>query len=702
MKKLFLVLGILVMVLVGAVVAAPFLVPAETIKSQLTTQVESATGRKLTVDGDLDLSVLPNLAIGMGDVHFANADGSQVADMVSLSELKVKLKVLPLLAGTVEIDQFVLVEPKIHLEIDKDGTPNWELADSGEGGGSSTESSDGSGGGSLPITDLKLGDIRIENGSLVFVDHAAGSEERLEAINMTVALADIKSPLKADGSLDYKGQTIELDLDLAAPHDVLQGGGSAFGIGVKSALLQLGFNGDLSNQGSPSAAGNIDLSVPSVKGLAAWLAEPLDLETDALETLTIAGKLNGSAEKIAFTDAMITLDMIKGKGEVTTDLTGVTPKISGRLDLGMVDLNPYMPASAGSEGDDVAAASETTDVSAPAEGEAAVSADWSDEPIELALGGVDLAFEFTLEGLKAQEVTLGRTVLALNMAGPKLVADLKDFNLYNGKGQGRLTVDTASGQPRIDKQFTLTGLEALPFLTDAADFGRLEGTADATFALSTAGGTERQLVENLNGDGKVVFADGAVVGVNIAAMVRNVGSAFLSAEANETRKTDFAELAGSFVITNGVLTNDDLLLQAPALRISGSGTLDLPARIVDYRIEPKAAATLEGQSGQTDVAGVLVPVVVTGPFDDPSFEPDLGSLVEKAIEDPKALKKEVKQQLDALGDTTKDINSVKDIKRALKNAGEGETEGLLDSLTGGDGDAADSPAGSLLRGLLKN
>ncbi len=698
MKKLFLVLGILLVLLVGAVVAAPFLVPAETIKSQLTAQVEAATGRKLTVDGDLDLSVLPNLAVGMGDVHFANVEGSEVADMISLSELKVQLKVLPLLTGAVEIDQFVLLEPKIHLEIDKDGKPNWELGGGGEQSGSSTESSGGDEGGSLPITDLKLGDIRIENGSLVFADHAAGSEERLDAINMTVALADIKSPLEADGSLDYKGETIELDLDLAAPYDVLQGGGSDFGIGVKSAPLQLGFNGDLSNQGSPSAAGNIDLSIPSVKGLAAWLAEPLDLETEALETLTIAGKLNGSAEKIAFTDALITLDMIKGRGEVTTDLTGATPKISGRLDLGMVDLNPYMPAPADGEG----GSDETAEAPAPAEGEAATSTDWSDEPIELGLGGVDLAFELTLEGLKAQEVMLGRTVLALNMAGPKLVADLKDFNLYDGKGQGRLTVDAASGQPRIDKQFTLTGLEALPFLTDAADFDRLEGKADATFTLSTTGGTERQLVQNLNGDGKVTFADGAVVGINIAAMVRNVGSAFLSADANEARKTDFAELGGSFVIDNGVLTNDDLLLQAPALRISGAGTIDLPARTVDYRIEPKAAATLEGQAGQTDVAGVLVPVVITGPFDDPSFAPDLGGLVEKAIEDPKALKKEVKQQLDAIGGSTKDLNSAKDLKKALKKVGKGEGEGLLDSLTKGDGDAADSPAGSLLKGLLKD
>ncbi|MGI9417663.1 MAG: AsmA family protein [Geminicoccaceae bacterium] len=693
MKKLFLVLGVLLVLLVGAVVAAPFLVPSETIKSQLTAQVEAATGRKLAVNGDLDLSVLPSLAVDMGDVRFANVPGAEVADMVSLKELKVELKVLPLLTGAVEVDEFVLVEPNIHLEVAADGTPNWALETGGGETAASDEADGEEDGGSLPITELKLGDIRIENGSLTFIDRTAGTEERIDAIDMRLALADIRSPLDASGSLDYKGETIELDLDLQAPYEVIQGGASAFSLGVKSAPLQLGFDGELSNQGAPNAAGGIDLSVPSVKGLAAWLAEPLAIETEALETLTIAGKLNGSADKIAFTEATLSLDKITGKGEVTAELAGSVPKVSGRLDLGMVDLNPYMPPAA-----------EGGDSESPAPGGEAEAADagWSDEPIVLPLGGVDLAFELTLEGLKAQDVKLDRTVLALNMAGPRLTADLKEFGLYDGQGQGQLVVDASGDQPRIDKQFTLTGLKALPFLTDAADFDRLEGTANADFKLSMTGASQRQLVESLSGDGKVIFADGAVVGINVAAMVRNVGTAFLSAEANEARKTDFAELGGTFTIENGILTNEDLLLQAPALRVQGAGKVDLPRQRVDYRIEPKAAATLEGQEGQTDVAGLLVPVVVTGPFDDLSYKPDLSNAIDQAIKDPDALKEQVKQQLDAVGGATKDLNSAEDVKKALKTIDKDDAKKLLENLTSGDQDVEGSPAGNLLKGVLGN
>ena len=99
-------------------------------------------------------------------------------------------------------------------------------------------------------------------------------------------------------------------------------------------------------------------------------------------------------------------------------------------------------------------------------------------------------------------------------------------------------------------------------------------------------------------------------------MVRNAASAFLDPAAGEARKTDFAELAGTFKITDGVLANDDMRLRAPALRVDGSGRVNLPKRTINYRIEPKAAATLEGQGGQRDVAGLLVPVIIKGPWDD--------------------------------------------------------------------------------------
>jgi AsmA protein len=256
--------------------------------------------------------------------------------------------------------------------------------------------------------------------------------------------------------------------------------------------------------------------------------------------------------------------------------------------------------------------------------------------------------------------------------------------LYGGSATGAVTVAAPDGVPAITQTFQLDGLDALPFLSAVADFDRLEGEASAKLDLTTRGGSELQLVQGLNGTGAVTFNDGALVGINIAAMVRNAASAFLSPAAGEQRKTDFGELSGTFTITNGILNNNDMQLQAPVLRVNGHGQVDLPARTVNYLIEPKAAATLEGQSGRQDVAGVLVPVLVRGPWDNLSYIPDLSGVLDAALKSPETIKQ--------LGD------SAKDLKRALKKGG---PDALIEGLTGAGGDRANPALSEGTKRLLK-
>ena len=112
---------------------------------------------------------------------------------------------------------------------------------------------------------------------------------------------------------------------------------------------------------------------------------------------------------------------------------------------------------------------------------------------------------------------------------------------------------------------------------------------------------------------------------------------------------------------------------------------------------PRLQRRSKARKETTDVAGVLVPVVVHGTVRRSQLTSLTSSnLVDQAIKDPKALEKQVKDQIEAVG------GSSKDVKDALKNIGKDDAKKLLDNVTKGDEDASDSPAGNLLRGLLKN
>ncbi len=278
--------------------------------------------------------------------------------------------------------------------------------------------------------------------------------------------------------------------------------------------------------------------------------------------------------------------------------------------------------------------------------------------------------------------------MQMQLQDGRLQADLSELNLYDGSGKGRVVVNARQDTPSIAKVYQLKGLNAKPFLTDVAGFERLEGTGAIQLDVQASGKSQKALVENLDGTGAINFQDGAITGINLAAMVRNVKSAFQNA--GETQKTDFAELSGSFNITDGVLRNDDLLLLNPLLRVRGEGQADIGARTVNYRLTPKAVATTKGQGGQVQEKGVAVPVIVEGPWHDVSYRPDLKSVIQDAVKDPEKVKQtfeKVKEGVEGGADPRKLLEGL----TGGGSSGSGSSGGDSGSATdGGSGDTSGS------------
>jgi AsmA protein len=137
----------LIVLIIGVGVALPYIVPLDDIVAEGTAQVEKATGQKLVVAGKPDLSIWPEVSIKLGKTTFANADGAPDANMASVEEVRIAVPVMRLISGSVEIKEFVLVQPDIRLYVDKSGKPNWDFGGAKADGGGS----DGGGGkASLP------------------------------------------------------------------------------------------------------------------------------------------------------------------------------------------------------------------------------------------------------------------------------------------------------------------------------------------------------------------------------------------------------------------------------------------------------------------------------------------------------------------------------------------------------------------------
>ncbi len=126
------------------------LIPMETYKNQVVNVVKEQTGRDLRIDGDIGLSFFPNIAVSIGDVGFSNASWAKEEEMAAMQEMRASLKLMPLFSGNVEIDSFVLVDPVIHLEVRRDGTPNWQFETAQTAPAEPSADAEGAGGGAAP------------------------------------------------------------------------------------------------------------------------------------------------------------------------------------------------------------------------------------------------------------------------------------------------------------------------------------------------------------------------------------------------------------------------------------------------------------------------------------------------------------------------------------------------------------------------
>jgi len=209
-------------------------------------------------------------------------------------------------------------------------------------------------------------------------------------------------------------------------------------------------------------------------------------------------------------------------------------------------------------------------------------------------------------------------------------------NLYQGSMNGSLRVDARS-TPSIAFKQDMKGIAIGPLLVDAINNDMLDGKGTLSVDVTAAGNTVGAMKKALNGTSSLQLADGAIKGIDIAGTIRNAKSKINifkdknSIGADQTQKTDFSELTASFNIKNGVAHNEDLAMKAPILRLAkgdSRGDVDIANETINYLAKPTIVKSLKGQGGAEldSLAGVSIPVKVTGTFSAPKYGIDFAAL----------------------------------------------------------------------------
>ncbi len=243
--------GGLVGLLIAALLAVPLLIDINSYKPEIVAQVKRVTGRDLVIDGAIRLALLPLPSVRVDGVKFFNMPGSKNPNMVEVKSVTVRPSLLALLIGNVEVGEVTLVEPKIVLEINAQGKPNWEFTPS------VAEAQPAAAKPSSPKP-LSLGRLTIDNGTLIFSDSKAGLSVAAEKANFTASVGSVDGPYSLAGSATVNDSPLKVDLSVSAKgpsgHNTevaLEAGGGR--LSYRGTLSELGPDARLSGMASASA-----------------------------------------------------------------------------------------------------------------------------------------------------------------------------------------------------------------------------------------------------------------------------------------------------------------------------------------------------------------------------------------------------------------------------------------------------------------
>lgn len=675
----------LVCLLLGVAAFLVVAAPVDLVRDRLAQQVKSRTGRDLVISGPTSLSLFPRPAISLSNVAFSAPPEMGGEPTLVVQSLEAEVGLMSLLTGQASVNRVILTRPKIELRVDARGQRSWDLAPGADNSAAATggnrqpqtavRETSRAGGGTAQreaLDALPPLTVTVIDGTVRYVDERSGAQHDMEALTLELAVGDGAGSVTAKGSLGWRGEKLALQGTLSQLRALLDQQTARLSLRVSGQPIEVTYDGAFGTSGGVALDGHMTLRAPSVQALGTWIGKPVAGRDSG--PVTLSGAVKSSNGHTSVANLVATLGEASVSGSLTIETKGQKPHLSGALRLSQLDLGEALvaptPATAGPPGqrpadqiDDLLKRDGATGKGSQARGSTTRTrgkGDWSDDAIDLApLALADADLELSADSLIYKDMKTGPTRIALQLKASVATLTMGDMQLYGGRGRGLLTLDGSGQVPAIKADMKLDGVAAQPLLKGALGLDWLEGQGRIALTLSGQGTSERQIVETLQGRMEMATTNGAIDAVDVGKILRSVEQGrFSGLRSAPGDKTPFSELAGTFTISNGVAQNQDLRLVSPDMRVTGSGSVNLAARSLDYTVRPKiAAVNATTERAVINLSNVEIPVRIQGSWEKPNFTV---AGQEQLIETVREIGKKLKSQ---------------DVEEALKGLLGGKGEG---------------------------
>ena len=640
-KYILIAIVVLIVLVIGAGVFFVSTFDANSYKELIVEKTKEATGRELTLAGDIDVSMFPRLGFSLGSTQFGNAPGFGDVPMASVEDVDINVALLPLLKGKVEASKVKLHGLKMNLHKNAQGVTNWDdLVSESESSEDTTETST-----ETPEFELAINGVEITDAELLWQDDQVGTKIQIAPFNLTTGEIIDGKPTDVNLDLKMKNAAPLLDASLKIATSAT--------FNSKAQTLNLaGLDVHLNSTGESFPNGAMDLKLNSDVG-GNFKSQEYSLQNTTIKIVGTGdafpeGKLDAVLQ--AAIDANLAKETLSLSSLVVsmldTKLTGNAsvqsfdkPKVKFSLASDTLDLDKLLPTSSAEEKTESTPANEN-------------------EPIELP---TETMRDLNVNG----DITVGTLIISgMTMTNVKATISAKDgllqvtpmsMNLYDGTMKGKASMDVRGKTPKYAMASDLAGVQidqlSIDFLGEEQAYMR--GISNLSLDVNTTGNSVAELKRALGGNVKLNAGDGALRDKKMAANIEKAAAFMKGREPKPTgEEVVFDKLFGTFNIVNGLAGNKDFKLDTPLIIANGEGEVDIGQSKTDYVV----SIGLSEEPGKFSI-----PITIKGPFDDLKYGVDLqAALKAKQTAVVEEKKEELKEDFEE-----KKAEKVEDLKEKL-------------------------------------
>ncbi len=338
MKRIFLIAGGVLALLLIAAGVLPYLIPNEVYQRQIERAATDALGREVTLEGDVGLSIFPRLSARIDGVKVANPEGFSRENMIEAGELRGVVKWGPLIGGKVEVAEIAFVDADVMLERRADGESNWTF---GTGEPAPEPEEDGGSGGSV---NAGVDRASLQNARLVYSDAVADAYYEISELDLTATARAMDVPMEAEAEGLFQGTPFSIDLTLDTPEALMGAAPAMVSFALDTEGGAAGYDGSATMGDVITLDGRFTLDGRDLENLAT-LAGVTDLPVNlaALGRVRAEGTVAGALEtlEIAFEQLSLQSDGLSAGYDGRINL-GDVPALAGTVDLDSSDLGAWL------------------------------------------------------------------------------------------------------------------------------------------------------------------------------------------------------------------------------------------------------------------------------------------------------------------------------------------------------------------------